>query len=206
MEITGMETRTGEGWQLDQEREERETDGKEFGQLYGVLETSRHLPDEVSGSYSEKLERTQHVFHDFEGFTDSKVSEECRKTVGILYSESDTRQLYQLPDRTESQDDRQLFSESPDTRKLYTSQTNSPDTKQLYSVQTESSDTRQVYPSQTESPDTCQTSQVSSSVSERLLYRQPGKTDSQESNWDINDPDIPARIEQHVSSCLGYLY
>ena len=69
----------------------------------------------------------------------------------------------------------------------------------------ESPNTRQVYPNPVESPDTCQTSQVSSSVSECLLYKEPGKTDSQESNWDINDPDIPARIEQHVSSYLGCL-
>ena len=45
--------------------------------------------------------------------------------------------------------------------------------------------------------------QVSSSVSvgESLLYtrdRQAGKADTQDSNWDINDPDIPARIEQYV--------
>ena len=45
--------------------------------------------------------------------------------------------------------------------------------------------------------------QVSSSVSvgESLLYtrdRQTGKADTQDSNWDINDPDIPARIEQYV--------
>ena len=45
--------------------------------------------------------------------------------------------------------------------------------------------------------------QVSSSVSvgEGLLYtrdRQAGKADTQDSNWDINDPDIPARIEQYV--------
>ena len=40
------------------------------------------------------------------------------------------------------------------------------------------------------------------SVGETLVYtrdRQSGKADTQDSNWDINDPDIPARIEQYVS-------
>ena len=35
-----------------------------------------------------------------------------------------------------------------------------------------------------------------------MLYtadRQTAKSDSQDSNWDINDPDIPARIDLHVS-------
>ena len=38
-------------------------------------------------------------------------------------------------------------------------------------------------------------------MGETLLYtrdRQAGKADTQDSNWDINDPDIPARIEQYV--------
>lgn len=46
------------------------------------------------------------------------------------------------------------------------------------------------------------TVKVSSSVGETMLYtadRQTAKSDSQDSNWDINDPDIPARIDQYVS-------
>ena len=46
------------------------------------------------------------------------------------------------------------------------------------------------------------TVKVSSSVGETMLYtadRQTAKSDSQDSNWDINDPDIPARIDLHVS-------
>ena len=43
------------------------------------------------------------------------------------------------------------------------------------------------------------------SVGETLLYsrdRQSDKADTQDSNWDINDPDIPARIEQYVRILL----
>ena len=47
---------------------------------------------------------------------------------------------------------------------------------------------------QTENYADSQAGQVSSSVSEGQVYRQ---ADSQA--WDINDPDIPARLEQHVS-------
>lgn len=45
------------------------------------------------------------------------------------------------------------------------------------------------------------------SVGETLLYsrdRQSDKADTQDSNWDINDPDIPARIEQYVR--IVFLY
>jgi hypothetical protein len=93
-----------------------------------------------------------------------------------------------------------------DPKEVYPNKTQSPDTRHMYPNQTQSPDTIPVYPSQSQSPDTCQTSQVSSSVSESLLYRLPGRTDNQDSNWDINDPDIPARIEQYVSSCVCYLY
>ena len=60
-----------------------------------------------------------------------------------------------------------------------------------------------LYEDHSSSPDNCQTSQVSSSVGESLLYnrerdRQSNKSDSQDNNWDINDPDIPARIDQYV--------
>ena len=40
--------------------------------------------------------------------------------------------------------------------------------------------------------------QVSSSVSERLHQGEKGEGGA-EASWDINDPDIPARIDQHVS-------
>ena len=45
--------------------------------------------------------------------------------------------------------------------------------------------------------------QVSSSVGEgdvvRLSQASQPLSDSGDNNWDINDPDIPARIEQYVS-------
>ena len=119
---------------------------------------------------------------------------------------SDTRKMY--PNPTESPDTRHVYpnpTESLDTREVYPNPTECTDTRHVYPHKPESPDTRQVYHNPKESPDTCQTSQVSSSVSECLLYNESGKTDSQESNWDINDPDIPARIEQHVSSFFGYL-
>ena len=95
------------------------------------------------------------------------------------------------------------ISESLDTRKTQTTVMKSPERTQSFNTVPQSSDTLMVNTSRTVSPDTrlvmsdtCQTSQVSSSSSE---YRQPGDPDVQESSWDINDPDIPARIDQHVS-------
>ena len=144
---------------------------------------------------------------------------DTRHVYPVQTQSSDTRPMYPIstespdnrqvcPNPAESRDNRQVCpnpAESRDNRQVYPSPAESRDTRQMYPMATESLDTRQVYPHQPESPDTCQTSQVSSSVSECLLYKEHGKTDSQESNWDINDPDIPARIEQHVSSYFGYL-
>ena len=113
----------------------------------------------------------------------------------------DTIQTFHV--ETDSPDTRNLHpasTHSPDTLQAYHSETHSPDTRHLQPLQTQSPDAIQAYPSQSESPDTCQTSQVSSSVSECLSYRHPGKTDSPDSSWDINDPDIPARIDIHVST------
>ena len=46
-------------------------------------------------------------------------------------------------------------------------------------------------------------------MGESLIYpgrdRQQSKSDSQDSNWDINDPDIPARIDQYVRMTLFLL-
>ena len=44
--------------------------------------------------------------------------------------------------------------------------------------------------------DICQTSQVSSSSSS---YRKSDGLENHDTSWDINDPDIPARIDQYVS-------
>ena len=42
---------------------------------------------------------------------------------------------------------------------------------------------------------------VSSSVGESDVFKSNNKTttDNGDTNWDINDPDIPARIDQYVS-------
>ena len=57
-------------------------------------------------------------------------------------------------------------------------------------------DTRhELFTSDIQTLDTCQTSVVSSSVSETYTC----KSDTQDINWDINDTDIPARIEHYVS-------
>ena len=131
---------------------------------------------------------------------------DTRHVYPVQAQSSDTRKMY--PNPTESPDTRHVYpnpKESLDTREVYPNPTECTDTRHVYPHKPESPDTGQVYHDPKESPDTCQTSQVSSSVSEYLLYKEPGKTNSQESNWDINDPDIPARIEQHVSSYLGCL-
>ena len=157
----------------------------EYMMFYGKYNTEVSGGESVSGQISQtEYSDTRHIFH-----TQSQENS------------SETRKVYSSP--TESPDTRQMYSsptESPDTRQVYSNTTESPDTRQVYPKSTESPNTRQVCHNPMESPDTCQTSQVSSSVSECLLYKEPGKTDSQESNWDINDPDIPARIEQHVIS------
>ena len=131
-------------------------------------------------------------------------------------SYSDTKPVYSIhtrsqetipsyPMQTHSPDTIPTFpiqTQSPETIPTFPIQADSPDTRHIYTLPNQSPDTIPGYPSLPESPDTCQTSQVSSSVSECLSYRQPGKTHSPDSGWDINDPDIPARIEQHVSNSI----
>ena len=157
---------------------------------------------ETIGEIATKIQFYSHCDSVMSG---SKVNQIYKNSCQTDFTES--RKVY--PNQAQSPDTRHMYpsqTQSPDTIQFYPSQTQSPDTEQAYPIRAQSPDTIPVYPSQSQSPDTCQTSQVSSSVSESLLYRQSGKTDNQDSNWDINDPDIPARIEQYVSSCLGYLY
>ena len=173
------------------------------GCLYRDIETSGVSGAEPGSVFRGWGKRQEEGESDSLGTAEEKI--QFYSQSGINRVESSTRQIYQR-DYPDTMSVYPSQTQSPDTRQVYNRQTQSPDTREVYPSRSQSPETTQCYPSQTQSPDTCQTSQVSSSVSESLLYRQSGKTASQDSNWDINDPDIPARIEQHVSSCLGYLY
>ena len=171
-------------------------------------------------------ESTQPASHYWQSRLDNQS--DCVAQSSDLASDNTTRQLSDCDLKFPEEDSSKLQASSSSSSGLfsfYDSSLQSPERRHFHE---RNSPRKALYDEHSSSPDNCQTSQVrnisdhistydrnisiqvssSVSVAETVLYtrdRQSGKADTQDSNWDINDPDIPARIEQYVRILYFYI-